>query len=1209
MANNTITPFVKRMRVQGGTLYTFSSAVEDIGLNINERNNIVKVSNFALLDIPEVTSNDVGNLQQNRFNVLGINGALKNYNEEGSIKDGRVLIAESFQNYALNVESNLLNQESYNPALLKTVSERVFWKWLKETGAIRWIPDNNNSGYYIEEGDTDSSSGYNSIVKYIGEISAGSIRTDSFGTYNETYVLVPTSHGQTRVYFDQTYDDNYFPNMSLWNGQSDKILGRDDFTKPHPDGLSMIGQFDVTDSSTSAGSWGMEVDASDGLGYVPGSWYTAQGKQFNENNFYVTDSEIPVENGIYNYNIRYTGPENVEFKRSNIDGLGIEYNINNLKNLYGDENLTFDKMAIESSVDDSFDFNSVLVYYTVYNKTLDKILAINLLGILFLDAAVGNTSGFPDMNIVIPAITKRQSGPEGFGSSYSFRINIKSDNMFDDTQATIYDESTSSQTALTNWTNVFANLEKSVSILNQHTNTINYITNQYSNISGIQTAQENEIKSLKKSILIEGPEGVIPMYGNETYPLVDSSLYMKKGKIGIFTNEPKYDVEFAKDIHTKNIIVDSNEIIFSNDQTDMVIKAGVNKNRLNSDISFIVEPSAQTDFSYIGVSRVDNSSNKHIGGMYFDEDGNLYIENADDINLNQFSGIRLTNSGQPEFGNNASNYYQMFHANEHIIPRSNNMFDIGENTSKFNNSYINNMYSSVGDISTLLVGNLYINNIPAQTSETNLLFWNSVSKQVSYGAFGIFSESNDGLVPAAGTPSGRVLSDNGTWISTGGTGSVSNVSAGNGMNFADITGSGSVIMGTPSSISLTSNNTVLPTSHTHNLDIGIFELNNTADPGLVPGSDNSSTKYLKANGIWGDAVYAVHAGNGMTFSPISGYGTVTLGTPGDISLTSSNVVTSNGHHHRLTLNTFSTSDDGLVPTSAGLSNHFLRGDGTWQRAVTSISTSGSISGGTIISTGTISHLTTDGHKHLPSGGSSNQWLKNSASGTGTWANLPVNSYTNGVTGRLILSSGADSINADSNLEWNGSVFGINGRLYASRTTMDYGTSSAPTYSWENDADTGIYHHNSISGRIMMSNNAVNSFMFEEDGTFHALDDIIGFSTSVSDIRLKTDMSKLSKSKSLDIINKLNPIKFKYIDKEGDHFGFIAQELEVEIPEVVVENEVLGKEGIYKMVRYQEIIPHHTAAIQELKSLIDDCKQIINQQSVEIKMLKEKLNIK
>jgi len=152
MSNNRITPFVKRMRTNGGTIYTFSSAVEDIGLNINEKNNLVKISHFALLDIPaiqQLTSTPT-NLDVNRFNVTNFTGAFEYEQGNPSIKDGRVLIAESFQNYALNLESNLLNSNDYNPTLIRTVSERVFWKWLKETGALDLIKmflwGQNNSG-------------------------------------------------------------------------------------------------------------------------------------------------------------------------------------------------------------------------------------------------------------------------------------------------------------------------------------------------------------------------------------------------------------------------------------------------------------------------------------------------------------------------------------------------------------------------------------------------------------------------------------------------------------------------------------------------------------------------------------------------------------------------------------------------------------------------------------------------------------------------------------------------------------------------------------------------------------------------------------------------------------------------------------------------------------------------------------------------------
>ena len=569
-----ITPFVKRMRTQGGTLYTFSSAVEDIGLNINERNNIVKMSNFALLDIPEITNPT--SLEQNTFNPFAITGALKNFGNSSSIKDGRIVIAESFQNYVLNLETALLGQDDYNPALLKTVTERAFWKWLKETGAIRWTKDVSNANYWIEEVDTDGSVGYNSVVKYIGEISAGSIRTDTFGTYNETYILVPTSHGQTSVYFKQNYDNNYQASMQMGytiddEKYGDRIIGRETYTKPHPDGLSMLADWDVIDSSTEIvtselGTYTIWVDASGTE--EKGTWYTAQGtaKPTDESWYFTDVSTVILDPSTYNYNIRYdNGGDEIKFQRSNVDALEIEYNLDNLKSIWGDSTLTFDKMAIDDAVDDYFEFNAVLIYYTVYNNTLDQILATNLLGILFLEAPSGNTDGFPDMEIEIPGIQKYQSSVTGFGSSYSFRINIKSDNMIDDTQATIFDESTSSQAALDNWVSVFANLEKSLSILNAHSGTINYITEQYTNISDVQSQQGNTISDLQYQIndidndFSNGTSGAIAMYSDGDDPLVDSSIFMNTttNRIGVFNNDPSYGFQIDASItKVKELIIE-----------------------------------------------------------------------------------------------------------------------------------------------------------------------------------------------------------------------------------------------------------------------------------------------------------------------------------------------------------------------------------------------------------------------------------------------------------------------------------------------------------------------------------------------------------------------------------------------------------------------------------------------------------------------------
>ena len=165
MATIRTTPFIKRMRTNGGTFFSYNSSIEDIGLNINEKNNIVKISHFALLDIPNIESSN--NLDKNYFNVQAISGAWEYENDSLSIKDGRVLIAESFQNYASNLETILLDQPTYNPELQETISERVFWKWLKEAGAIRWTDDSSSN--WVEDNVTD----YTSVVKYVGQVSTG----------------------------------------------------------------------------------------------------------------------------------------------------------------------------------------------------------------------------------------------------------------------------------------------------------------------------------------------------------------------------------------------------------------------------------------------------------------------------------------------------------------------------------------------------------------------------------------------------------------------------------------------------------------------------------------------------------------------------------------------------------------------------------------------------------------------------------------------------------------------------------------------------------------------------------------------------------------------------------------------------------------------------------------------------------------------------
>ena len=78
---------------------------------------------------------------------------------------------------------------------------------------------------------------------------------------------------------------------------------------------------------------------------------------------------------------------------------------------------------------------------------------------------------------------------------------------------------------------------------------------------------------------------------------------------------------------------------------------------------------------------------------------------------------------------------------------------------------------------------------------------------------------------------GQVLSSDSSeatglkWISAGGVGTVTSVVSGSGMDFSEITSSGTVTMGTPGSLDADTTNGVTSTSHTHSITTGISDNN------------------------------------------------------------------------------------------------------------------------------------------------------------------------------------------------------------------------------------------------------------------------------------------------------------------------------------------------------------------------------------------------
>ena len=120
-------------------------------------------------------------------------------------------------------------------------------------------------------------------------------------------------------------------------------------------------------------------------------------------------------------------------------------------------------------------------------------------------------------------------------------------------------------------------------------------------------------------------------------------------------------------------------------------------------------------------------------------------------------------------------------------------------------------------------------------------------------------------------------------------------------------------------------------------------------------------------------------------------------------------------------------------------------------------------------------------------------------------------------------------------------------------------------------------------------NNSNEFRFESDGDFHADGDVIAFSTTVSDERLKTDIEKIENA--TDKISQINGYTFTYKEDGKKSAGVIAQELEKILPSAVSEKELLKKDdGVaYKTVHYDQIIGLLVESIKELKQEINELK--------------------
>lgn len=450
------TPLLRPLRDNGATLYVFPSANEDIGLNLNSRATGVAMSHYALLNLPVMFGNT-------------------------DPKSESIAIATDLQNYMMNFECTLLNQDSYNYQEYHTVSERAFFHWLKSFGT-RHIKDfklnldrtqNSNDVYYKEADNT------NRVVQCFGAIDAGNSLSTEFGMFNETYVNIPTSYGNGPVFFKQVQDSsetNYIYGKTYNAGDSEHLQGR----KNNVDTLKILS--DVKPRYDSDTSYKLD----DAYEIV---------KDINE---------------IQSACRSFTNDKNIQ--------------INSYDDVNIDQKTQFSgKYCDITSNPCEFGFNAILLYYSVYdqNDTTKTAYAINLFGIVFLDSPSSVQNG----QAKIPSLIKKKSfgganKANFFGNSYSFRVNIKTLSVYDNTDAMIQDNTTMSSINSVDFSDVVSNLNRAIDVMNTNVQSTMAIQDAY--MTTLKLTDENKQKLQELEAKLDGY-----LNGSKTSGIVSQNIRTK----------------------------------------------------------------------------------------------------------------------------------------------------------------------------------------------------------------------------------------------------------------------------------------------------------------------------------------------------------------------------------------------------------------------------------------------------------------------------------------------------------------------------------------------------------------------------------------------------------------------------------------------------------------------------------------------------------
>ena len=423
----------------------------------------------------------------------------------------------------MNFETVVINQEDYNYQEPYTVSEHIFWDWLIKNGMT--VNSTAQTNVFRETNYKSGNASVNRIVQCFGAIDAGNSLSTEFGMFNETYVTIPTSYGNGPVFFRNVSDNfNFKTSNEYISSTPGKLEGRSGV---------VAGYVDTTPVYTNAANHSYSAD----------------------NVFEIIKDFPTIQKALRSMTAEdYKSTINI----NSFDDLNVDAD----NTLHWVDSGSYD--MVNKSCE--YNFNAILLYYSIYD--LDDVnkesVATNLFGIVFLDGGSAPTSDY----LLSPLTKKKSYSGSGsvnahFGNSYSFRVNIKTLGVYDNTDSVIQDNTTTTDAYSSNFNDVIFNLNKAISVMNTNVESTGRIQNQYMKMLDYYSDIKEQISNIKtdsSNIVneqLKNTQTVLKRYVDEQVLYMKDELNGPQDKISIISkSDVNMDASGIFNIKTNDILFD-----------------------------------------------------------------------------------------------------------------------------------------------------------------------------------------------------------------------------------------------------------------------------------------------------------------------------------------------------------------------------------------------------------------------------------------------------------------------------------------------------------------------------------------------------------------------------------------------------------------------------------------------------------------------------